>query len=263
MDFELVRYLLKALGYTDYVEGDVCLGFILALKLNVKPGDSIIIGNTSFTIKTILPQTFTDLDVMIFISRLAFKEFIPENLKNKSNGAYVFLKSPKYEEEVSNYLEEKFEMRSMITPSSMIKSMERLNRAQLLSNAFFSAIALIIGIFVVAMTIYRDFESRRREIAILTAIGIKRAEIIKMFSQPLIVMSIIASLIGCLIAFYVIIPFYHIIVYGYVRSFLSSTNLKALITTLASILLCILLLLIGLNKKILSLKIMELLRAEV
>ena len=154
-------------------------------------------------------------------------------------------------------------MRGMITPSSVVKSMERLNRAQLLSNAFFSAIALIIGILVIAMSVYRDFESRRREIAILTAIGIKRAEIIRMFSQPLIAMSIIATLAGCLIASYIIVPLYHVVIYGYIQFFLVLTNSKALVTTLASVLLCILLLIVGLNRKIKNLKIMDLLRAEI
>jgi len=79
-------------------------------------------------------------------------------------------------------------------------------------------------------------------------------------------MYILASLgifMGCVVGFYVVIPYYHIFVYGYTRLFVLKAYIKAFITTTLLLSVTILLVTFMLHRKIKKIKAMEMLRAEI
>jgi len=191
VNLSLVQKLLIILDYHEEIIGDICFGFGIALKLNAKIGDVIRIRDYDFVLNTILPQTFSDLDYFIFVNINVYYNYIaPPELKEKVNGAYVFLKEGTSEDYVINEITKLYDVRFILSPSRVVARTSRINRIQLISNLFFSIVAIIVGMSIILTYFYRDFEARRRELAILSALGVKRPQILSVIIIPLILITV-------------------------------------------------------------------------
>ncbi len=264
VNLSLVQKLLIILDYHEEIIGDICIGFGIALKLNAKIGDVIRIRDYDFVLNTILPQTFSDLDYFIFVNINVYYNYIaPPELKEKVNGAYVLLREEASEDYVIDKITELYDVRYVLSPSRVVTRMTRINRVQLISNLFFSIIAIIIGMSIILIYLFRDLETRRRELAILSALGVKRKQILLVVIVPLILVIVPALIIGCLTAFYIAIPYYHEVIYGYIRLFADEAYVDASLLTFTLLFFSIFPLIFLLDRKLRRFSPMSLLRAEI
>ena len=264
VNLSVSEFLLENLGYSEKIQGDLVLGFLIAIKLDVKPRDIIKIGGVNLSVSKILPQTYSDLDLLILADIDIFNNyFASPELIDKYNGAYILIKQGADENLIADKLRNKLSIRYILTPSEYANELERVSKIQLISSLFFSLIAIIIGFSVITIYLYRDFEARKRELAILVALGAKRKQILFSFTLPMYILASLGIFMGCVVGFYVVIPYYHIFVYGYTRSFVLETYIKALITTTLLLSVTILLVTFMLHRKIKKIKAMEMLRAEI
>jgi len=151
----------------------------------------------------------------------------------------------------------------MITPSSLVRRVERINRIQLISSLFFSLIALIVGFSILTIYLYRDFEARRRELAILLAVGARKKQVLYSFILPLLLITIVSLVIGCVLSFYAVIPYYHELVYGYTRIFAKIAYFQSFLSTVSLLFIVIIIVILMLRRKVNKIYIMDLLRAEI
>lgn len=171
------------------------------IKMNDKLELSTAHGKASFTVRGILSPTglakayggalaIMDIDA----ARLSFGK------EGKTDRIDIVTEKGADVETVAG------ELRALLGPGFTVdrpemasKQMEKMTESFQFMSRFFSSLALIVGVFLIANSISISIAERRREIGTLRALGTKRAGILTLFLSEALAIGAVGSLIGAFI----------------------------------------------------------------
>ena len=261
-DRELVVELLKQLSFSLDPKGVIYAGYLVALKLDLRDGEKLSFGPFSGVVGCVLPYTGSLLDTVLFVDLSVYIDYAGSEANVSYNGLYIFLISRDYEDSVVNALYERYRVRYISSPSRVAEWVEKSNRLQLLSSMFFSFLALLMGLGIIILMVYREYEGRKRELSILSALGAKTNTIISALLIPLYIALFSGLLVGSILTFFLVIPYYHLFVYGYYRLFGINTYVATFFSVGLTLLVMLLATVLVIKRKVKGLRPMEFLRAE-
>lgn len=174
-------------------------------------GDKVTLSfngiNKEFTVKGIFFTKFMFSDRFVFINEESLKELMP-NIGDRASSVNIKTKNKGGEEAIIQKIKDagvKGQMDTWVENASFMKSVNKTFIA-------ISSILDIVGGLIAAVTIFIiisiDVSTKRREIGVLRAIGIKPSLIISTYVLQAAVYSILGIFLGLLIFVFLIIPYY-------------------------------------------------------
>ena len=204
------------LGYEVAKELNYALGESIVVSHGVTPGEGALHDNAPFTISGILEKTGTPVDSSVHVSLEAIEaihvgwssgivpdEYIPanelrsKNLEPKSITAFfVGLESKfglfRFRHKIQQYPKEA--LMGILPGSSFQQLWESVSLAET-ALMIVSAMVILTGILGLVATILTSLESRRREMAILRAVGARPFHIFFLLAMEAFLMAAIASIL--------------------------------------------------------------------
>lgn len=179
---------------------EVMLGDILAADLKKKPGDTLEIQGTTFTVVGVY-HGGSALEAAAVLMPLDQLQQL-SSLQGKVSTFHVRLRPAPQGESQANYLKRaQADIEAALPGLRAVPAAERANNNQLVKLAHASAwgtslIALLIGIMGIANTMAMSVFERTREIGILRALGWKRWQIIALIQLEAVVLGLGGGIIG-------------------------------------------------------------------
>jgi putative ABC transport system permease protein len=179
---------------------EVMLGDILAADLQKKPGDTLEIQGTTFTVVGVY-HGGSALEAAAVLMPLDQLQQL-SSLQGKVSTFHVRLRPAPQGESQANYLKRaQADIEAALPGLRAVPAAERANNNQLVKLAHASAwgtslIALLIGIMGIANTMAMSVFERTREIGILRALGWKRWQIIALIQLEAVVLGLGGGVIG-------------------------------------------------------------------
>ena len=206
--------LALAEGHSSNALFDVTLGATIAKRLNLKLGDKIVLAhgieeksildhaNTPFTVVGILAQTATPVDRSLYITLLgeeamhfgwsggtppAIGEDVPkldptklqvDEITSFMLGAKSRVSTLYLQREVNTY---KPEPLTSIIPAYTLQELWSLLDYADTALSLVSAAVLVVGLLAMLIALYTALNERRREIAVLRAVGLHAYQIFLLF----------------------------------------------------------------------------------
>lgn len=178
-------------------KNDVILGYTLAKQLNKKVGSNILVDKKKLVITGILQEIGSEEDTALYLDLALL-----QNLLNKENKlSFIELSALCYScpiEDIVAQIKEKLpDARVTAVLEAVEARKDIVDKFSILANAV-SVIVLIIGFFIVGISLVAVINQRRKEIGIFKAIGFSRKHIMLIFLLEIIVISIMAGALGYL-----------------------------------------------------------------
>ena len=186
------RRVIDALSPTE-----VLVGSEVANRLQLKEGSEIVIKNTKFTVRTILPETGTVDDTRIFAHLHTV-----QTLFGKGHVINV-IEMIGCCKEISKGL---IDGLNRLLPDAKVVTIKQIAQTQLNTNNMmsrFSSIFLVIIVLVggvsIAIYMFANVYERRKEIATLIAVGATPGRISSIFLMKAFILGLFGGVIGYLI----------------------------------------------------------------
>jgi putative ABC transport system permease protein len=179
---------------------EVMLGDILAGDLKKKPGDTLEIQGTTFTVVGVY-HGGSALEAAAVLMPLDQLQQL-SSLQGKVSTFHVRLRPAPQGESQADYLKRaQADIEAALPGLRAVPAAERANNNQLVKLAHASAwgtslIALLIGIMGIANTMAMSVFERTREIGILRALGWKRWQIIALIQLEAVVLGLGGGILG-------------------------------------------------------------------
>ncbi|MEZ4195416.1 MAG: FtsX-like permease family protein [Candidatus Paceibacterota bacterium] len=182
---------------------------------NVYPGDSVMVtvGDQSreFIVKGIVESKVDLVSVSVFIPELEFKRMF-DRADYNANQIAVKLKAG-YDEKVVRDQLQKSDLVKLAEIHSFTEDVPKfiidVRKTFDILGVFTGAIGLIVASITIFIVIFINALSRRRQIGILKAVGITRRTIEYAYITQAAFYAIIGSILGILITYYVLIPYFN------------------------------------------------------
>lgn len=159
-----------------------------------------------FTIKGIFYTKFIDTDLRVFVSRKAIEKMIPHYKKICSNISIRIMHTGD-ERMVISSLEGKITEGVFNTWKDVAGFMDSITESFGVINTLMTMVGMMIAAVTIFIVIYVDISSKRQEIGVLRAIGIKPYLIRMSFVLQSIVYSCMGVILGGLFLMFVIVPY--------------------------------------------------------
>lgn len=159
-----------------------------------------------FTIKGIFYTKFIDTDLRVFVPRKAIEKMIPHYKKICSNISIRIMHTGD-ERMVISSLEEKITEGVFNTWKDVAGFMDSITESFGVINTLMTMVGMMIAAVTIFIVIYVDISSKRQEIGVLRAIGIKPYLIRMSFVLQSIVYSCMGVILGGLFLMFVIVPY--------------------------------------------------------
>lgn len=162
-----------------------------------------------YIIRGIFYTKFIDTDQRAFITRKSLDNLVPNYFDDKSNTFILKTEERGDEEGVIDLIKSKGIDASFYTWEDVAGLMKTVTESFLSINILLSIVGVLIAAFTIFIVIYIDISSRRKQIGILRAIGIKPYLIDSLFVMQTVVYSCFGVLLGAAIFFGIIIPYFN------------------------------------------------------
>lgn len=159
-----------------------------------------------FIIKGIFYTKFIDTDLRVFVSRKAIENMIPR-YKDVCTNINIRIEQTGDEGGVIGLLEGRIDEGIFNTWKDVAGFMESVTESFGVINTLMTMVGMLIAAVTIFIVIYVDISSKRQEIGVLRAIGIKPYLIRLSFVLQSIVYSFMGVLLGGVIFFFVIVPY--------------------------------------------------------
>ncbi|MDD5566804.1 MAG: hypothetical protein PHH01_01275 [Patescibacteria group bacterium] len=162
----------------------------------------------NFTIKGIFYTKFIDTDQRAFITQAALDSITP-NYQGIATNIVVRLDEKGDEQEVIDQLRAKGLNLSFYTWKEVAGLMATVTDSFLFINALMTSVAILIAAVTIFIVIYIDISSKRQQIGVLRAIGIKSYLIRSTYVIQTAVYSVFGVLLGLAILFGALVPYFN------------------------------------------------------
>lgn len=159
-----------------------------------------------FTIKGIFYTKFIDTDLRAFISRRALEEMIPQ-LKDACSNINIRISRNGDEKRLAGILGQSADGGTFHTWKEVAGFMESVTESFGVINALMTMVGMMIAAVTIFIVIYVDISSKRQEIGVLRAIGIKPYLIRFSYVLQSVVYSLLGVLLGGAVFFFIIVPY--------------------------------------------------------
>lgn len=182
-------------GKRDPGPGEIVISSVLAEKINKQLGDIVRIGDADLKITGLAEEASSLGTHYGWVSLDQAREMTGR--LDLANFAYVTLANPEQATQMASRLQEKHPNLSVLEKQSFIAN----NRAEI-EESFLPiiqaivAIAILIGIAVIGLTIYTATLDKAREYGILKAIGVTNRQLYRIVLTQAAVSSVLGLLLG-------------------------------------------------------------------
>lgn len=174
-----------------------------------KAGESVVLemaGITKkFTIKGIFYTKFLDTDKMAFITRSAFDRMLPQ-CGDRASSIIVRIDTTGDEKKVIRNLEDMKIQGKFFSWKEVAGYLDSVTASFTHINTLLTMVGMLIAAITIFIVIYVDISSRRQQIGVLRAIGIKPSLIRFTYILQTLVYSVAGILIGLLVVLKGIAP---------------------------------------------------------
>lgn len=185
----------RAIAATNYKKNEVIAGNNFAKKFNLQPGDSIKIKNNIYKVVSVLKETGSSDDNVMFMDLAEAQNILNKKGKISIIEANAFcLDCPLLR--IAGQLQNKLPYAKV---SALREAMaEKQNTLSMFSafSVISSVIVLLIAAFIVLVTTMASVKERTREIGIFRAVGYRKKHIVSIILQETAVISLIGGLTG-------------------------------------------------------------------
>lgn len=159
-----------------------------------------------FTIRGIFYTKFIDTDLRAFISRRALEDMMPQYKKAYSN-INIRIDKNGEEKRIAGVLQQRAGGGTFHTWKEVAGFMESVTESFDVINALMTMVGMMIAAVTIFIVIYVDISSKRQEIGVLRAIGIKPYLIRLSYVLQSVVYSLFGVLLGGAVFFFAIVPY--------------------------------------------------------
>jgi putative ABC transport system permease protein len=161
-----------------------------------------------YTIKGIFYTKFLDTDERAFITEKSLNQLVPNFYNNKANS--IILKTTEGDENRTiELLRDKELLENFNTWEDVAGLMKTVTKSFLSINILLSIVGVLIAAFTIFIVIYIDIVSKRQQIGILRAIGIKPYLINALYVMQTVVYSCFGVILGAILLFGIIVPYFN------------------------------------------------------
>ncbi|MFA6587477.1 MAG: FtsX-like permease family protein [Patescibacteria group bacterium] len=170
---------------------------------------SIIINGVAkeFTIKGIFYTKFLDADQRAFITSAALDNLVP-NLRDKATSILIRAQKTGQENQIISSLQAQGIVGTFLSWKDAAGLMSSVTNSFLSINVIMSTVAVLIAAVTIFIVIYIDISSKRQQIGILRAIGIRPYLIRTTYVLQTLIYSVSGVLLGLIIFFAAIVPYF-------------------------------------------------------
>lgn len=179
---------------------DASVGDIIKLSFNGISKD--------LTIKGIFYTKFIDTDQRAFINKKTLDE-LASGLSNTATNINIRIEESEKEENVIDRLKRKNPNGSFFSWEEVSGLMDTVSESFLFVNALLTTVGILIAAVTIFIVIYIDIFSKRQQIGVLRAIGIKSYLIRSAYVILTAIYSVMGVIIGLAILFGVLIPYFN------------------------------------------------------
>lgn len=162
-----------------------------------------------YVIRGIFYTKFLDTDQRAFITKESLLDLSPGVFDNKSNSVIVKTEDRGSEDEVIELIKAKGVEGNFYSWEDVAGLMKTVTESFLSINILLSIVGILIAAFTIFIVIYIDISSKRKQIGILRAIGIKSYLINFLYVMQTVVYSCFGILLGAVIFFVIIVPYFN------------------------------------------------------
>ena len=160
-----------------------------------------------FTIKGIFYTKFLDTDQRAFITNTALFDILP-NLKDKATSILIRAQKTGQENQIISALQNQGIVGTFLSWKDAAGLMTSVTSSFLSINVIMSTVAVLIAAVTIFIVIYIDISSKRQQIGILRAIGIRPYLIRSTYVLQTLIYSVSGVLLGLGIFFAAIVPYF-------------------------------------------------------
>ena len=188
----------RPMGYS-IKQGTLQLGFQVAARLGVKPGDSVVIAEQAFTVSKCLVESGTEQDIYVFGSLSDIQSIL--DLKGQINEIKAIdCLCLTADEDPINILRQ--ELGKVLPEAKVIQDRvqadARAKQRQMIENkfSFLSPFLLVVSALWVGIMAALNVRERRPEIGVLRALGYGSGRIASLFLFKAILLGVLGALAG-------------------------------------------------------------------
>ncbi len=209
-----ISFWVKEGEYLEENDNGILLGENIVKSLKAKIGDTIILISQGyhgasaaglFYLKGIIKYPNPQLNNIAFIEINKAQEFFSAD--DKVTSLVIFIDNNKKLNESKNEIQKKiknFETLAVLTWEEMQPELKQMIESDKVTNAIMKIIFYIVAGFGILGTIIMMMEERKKEFAIMMALGLKKIHLIFLLSIETIYIALIGIIFGLIVSFPVI-----------------------------------------------------------
>ena len=174
-------------------------GFVLAQNLELKLGDSLLVGGESFRVTGIMDRAGQPYDYFGYVPLAAAQQI--RELDGKVCGVMVKLDNPARAKDASRRIKALFPKVDIQSVEEIADSFQDMMMMSQAVHFAVSCFALLIGVLFVATTMIMSVSERVREFATIRVIGASRGFVVKMIMAESLILSLLGGAAGCLLGY--------------------------------------------------------------
>jgi putative ABC transport system permease protein len=171
----------------------------------------VVLGGQAreFTIKGVFYTKYFEADRQAFITQKAFDRMVP-SAAGKTSTIIIRTKKKGDENAVITRLKRTVPGAQFLTWKDASGLMKSVTNSFLTIDALLTTVGFVIAAVVIFIIVYVDINSKRRQIGIFRAIGIKSYLVGSTYILQSTIYSMVGVLLGSLIFFFVLIPYFKV-----------------------------------------------------
>ncbi|WP_069999993.1 ABC transporter permease [Cellulosilyticum sp. I15G10I2] len=202
MDYEAIDLTREDITQLNLSDQEIIIGSVLAKSLGVSSGDTITIAGSELEVYATLLESGTIQDQQLFMNLPAAQSLLerPDKITVIEMAVDYFLGS---EEALLTEIKEELPHTNVTSlRQETLRQDEMLTRLVRFGTAI-SILVLLVGMFVVGLTMLSSVRERTREIGIFRALGFRRKHITQMIIMEGTIISFIGGVIGFIMGMFI------------------------------------------------------------
>lgn len=191
----LIKKWWRLYGERVDAEGETVLGSAVAKSLKLEPGDTFTIGKREFRVAGVLEENTSQDDVSIFMNIQEARILLGKQGKTSMIEVSALCSDCPIDDIVSQISAKLPHAKVSPVRQAMTLKMQTVEQVVRFSVAV-SIVVLLIGAFIVFISMLSSVNERTKEIGVLRAIGYRKFHIVKIILIEAFIVSMLAGLLG-------------------------------------------------------------------
>lgn len=191
----LIKKWWRIFGSRTETDADIIIGSGVAGSLKLSPGDTLPIGEDVFRVTGVLQENASQDDVSIFMDIQKARVLLGKEGRTSMIEVSALCSDCPIEDIVAQISEKLPHAKVSPVRQAMTLKMQTVEQLVRFSVAV-SIVVLLIGAFIVFVSMLSAVNERTKEIGVLRAIGYRKSHIVHMILIEAFIVSLIAGIIG-------------------------------------------------------------------